>query len=205
MRTPAGGPPWWRGRGNSLIIKPEPIELGADVGQPSFVGTRQTHSRIVGTVNVRFQPGRAEDRAGLGVLQDTSHWFALVVARAAAGSREVRLLRRSSSSQADSGTVIARAPLVGYPAMPVRLQVKADGAAIFFSYAVGLKGWRLFPAPTDAPFQSTRVARGFTGVMIGPVTIADPGRGVAIAASLERQGRRAEAGERQLSRSYGPH
>lgn len=172
LRT--SGERWLRTGAGGLRVTPRAVELGAKEGQPSFVGLRQAHIGATATVTVRFHPSRPGERAGLATVQDERRWFFLAVVGAAGGRREVRLIRRGGPTDPAEGVVAASAPAPGGRSAPVRLRVEVEGPVCRFDYAAAGAPWRAIGPTQDCAILSNRIAKGFTGVMIGPAAIAAP-------------------------------
>ena len=162
---------WWRTGGGGLAITPQPVELGASRGQPSFVALRQAHANVEASLSVRLARADPGDRAGLAVVQDARRWFLLAVTAAPGGARTLRLFRRTGDAEPAGGVPVESATLPAGGA-PVRLRVRVEGPAFRFAYRPGSGGWRDLGGVQDGAFLSNRIAKGFTGVVLGPAAIA---------------------------------
>lgn len=160
MRQPAAR--WYRTGDGMLRLTPRTQWL-SDKANPSFLARRQQHLDATVTTRVRFAP-RSGDRAGLAAVQNDDFWYAIAVARGAAG-RVVRLSLRAGADDPAAGRVLAEAALPATGA--VDLRIAAEGARYRFGYAVGGK-WRALGEAQDATPLSTAKAGGFVGTMIGP-------------------------------------
>ncbi|MEI9928440.1 MAG: family 43 glycosylhydrolase [Sphingomonas sp.] len=138
--------------------------LGDDAN-PSFLARRQQHTDATAETLVRFAPGHDGDRAGLVVLQNDDYWTFVGVAMQA-GKRVVTLESRNGPSQPSVGVPIASAPLTGAAGAPLRLRVRAKGAAYAFDYATIAGRWKQL-GTIDGTMLSTKTAGGFVGAVFG--------------------------------------
>lgn len=164
---------WHRTGSGGLALTLRPVELGAAEGQPSFVGYRQAHINATASITVRFSPTRPNERAGLAAVQDERRWLSIVVAGTPNAGREVRLVARNGDGDPKQGVTRASAPLAAGSA-PVQLRITVDGPSCRFAYATQKMRWQPLGPDQDCSILSNRIARGFTGVMLGPVAIAAP-------------------------------
>lgn len=162
---------WWSAKGGSLTMVPRPVELGAEQGQPSFLAFRQAHMNAVASITLRLMPEHIGDRAGLALLQDPRSWFFLAVTREAHNRRSLHLFRRGAAADPSEGVSVADVPLPT-ESQPIRLQIEIKGQTYRFSYRLGNGVWRPISDDQNGMFMSTRMAHGFTGVVVGPATIA---------------------------------
>ncbi|TPE62718.1 glycoside hydrolase family 43 protein [Sandaracinobacter neustonicus] len=164
MRGPADG--WMKLGGGTLTLTPRAEGLG-DLASPSFVARRQQHMNMEASTLLSFKPGAGE-AAGLGIIQRDEYWFALLLADAGGGKREVRLLLRDGAATPAAGKLLARAPV---PDGDIRLRIVAEGERYRFDWAPARGEWRTLLADTDGTVLSTWRAQGFVGAMVGPYAV----------------------------------
>ena len=166
IRTPDA--PWHdlAAEPGTLILQARPEPLGGR-GQPSYIGRRLQHHWATAQVAVRFEPGSPGDRAGIAIVQNESHFYALTLAGDAAG-RVVQLELRGGDDEPPDGVAIASAVIAPAAGQPVELRIEARGDRLDFSYALRPGDWQLLARDVDATVLSTRTAGGFIGATLGP-------------------------------------
>jgi len=118
---------------------------------PAWVGRRQRHLRCEVTTKMRFEPGAANEEAGLTVYMNHRHHYE--IARSAG---RVLVRRRIGSLQ----SVVAETP---YTAAEIYLRIEADPIEYRFAFAEDGHNWHEL-ATGETAYLSTEVAGGFTGV-----------------------------------------
>jgi len=154
---------WYSLGAKGLTLTARPVGLG-DFGNPSFLGRRQQHIDGQASTDVRFDPRKDGDRAGLAVFQNDDYW-AFVGIGMVDGKRVVLVEARKGPKDPARGVIVATAPPTG-PG-PVRLSIAADGADYRFSYSVEGKD-PVELGKIDGHFLSTKAAGGFVGTVFGP-------------------------------------
>lgn len=159
LRTPTQK--WYDLRDGKLNMSLLPITC-REPKNPAFVGFRQSHLKGYAATSVQFSPNRENEKAGLLVFQNESHYYLL--AKSFSSGKPVVQLLQSSGSEADaSNKLLAQADLPTHSSL--QLKVEANGDAYSFYYAVEEKPWVLLLDKVDARFLSTEVAKGFVGVL----------------------------------------
>lgn len=128
--------------------------------QPSFIGFRQQSGYCEAATTLNFTPASADEKAGLVLFQNETHYYFLCIA-SDAGKPVIQLLQSSSDST-------IRLEQIALPAAkgPVQLNATVMGSAISFSFQSGSRKTRLITV-ADARFLSTETAGGFVGTIIG--------------------------------------
>ncbi|MEO6218222.1 MAG: glycoside hydrolase family 43 protein [Sphingomonas sp.] len=154
----------WRGlSGGALGIAARPVAIGG-AGDPSYLGRRVQHGWATAETLVRFAPKHEGDRAGIAVVQDTAYFYALSLARTAAGSAIV-VEKRDGPKDLAGGVAVASVPFKG---TTVRLRIVLRGALCDFLYAGADGAWHVVAKDLDATILSTKHAGGFIGATVGP-------------------------------------
>jgi alpha-N-arabinofuranosidase len=166
LRIRAAQAPWLKLTGGELNLEARPVALGGN-GHPSFVGRRLQHHHASASTSFRFTPQRAGDRAGIAVLQNETHFYALSLARTPSGL-VVQLERRAGEAEPADGIVIASLPAELGGDAPIGLRIDARGDAYDFLYAVRPGEWRRLAEGVDGTLLSTKTTGGFVGATIGP-------------------------------------
>ncbi len=151
----------------ALVLAPGPGRIGDKSTLPAFIGRRQQHHVASLETELEWRAGDAGGRAGLIAMQndDAYLFFGL---EPSGGGMAVVLRMRASASDPRAGMVVASAPLKRGDGSNVRLRIRADGGVYGFDYAWARDGWTTLKGDLDGTFLSTRMARGFVGVVIGP-------------------------------------
>jgi len=154
------------GRGG-LRITPSSTPLGEFAsGQPSYLGHRLQHHHA--DVQATVDAGKlvAGEHAGLALLQNESHFYALALSPGHDGTT-LALWRRASGGEPKQGVVLALAKLpVGTDT--ARLRFVLANARLRTEYATGHGQWQLLRDDLDAKVLSTQSAGGFIGATFGP-------------------------------------
>jgi alpha-N-arabinofuranosidase len=166
MRAPADD--WLKLGGGALQLTPRAEGLG-DLAAPSFIARRQQHMNMEAATELDFAPGPGE-AAGLAILQRDEYWYALLLADAGGGKRELRVLVRDGADQPTGGRLLAKAAA---PDGPLRLRIVAEGARYHFDWAPPGGAWQRLLADADGTVLSSFRARGFVGAMVGPYAVRE--------------------------------
>jgi alpha-N-arabinofuranosidase len=154
---------WRHVSGGALTLDAQPVGIGG-AGQVSYLGRRLQHHWATAETEMAFTPTHAGDRAGIAVVQDTEHFYALSLARTAAGET-ITVEKRDGQADPADGVAMASAPYAG---STVRLRIVLRGAACDFLYAGADGAWHVLARDLDATILSTRHAGGFIGATVGP-------------------------------------
>jgi alpha-N-arabinofuranosidase len=161
MRIRASDAPWLRLAGGALQLEARPVALGSS-GHPSYVGRRLQHHWASASTAVTLAPGSKTDRAGIAVLQNESHFYALSVAGGA-----VQLQRRAGEHEPQDGVTIASRQIDAGIEAPILLRIDARGDRYDFLYALRPGDWQMLAADQDGTILSTKSAGGFVGATVG--------------------------------------
>lgn len=164
MRAPADA--WLKLQQGALHLTPRPEGLG-DLAAPSFIARRQQHMQMEASTQLDFTPGPGE-AAGLAILQRDEYWYALLLADAGSGKREIRVIVRDGAEHPAAGRLLASVPA---PAGTLKLRIVADGARYHFDWARPGGKWQRLLADADGTVLSSYRARGFVGAMVGPYAV----------------------------------
>jgi xylan 1,4-beta-xylosidase len=158
--------PWRTLTGGELALEARPVALGGN-GHPSYIGRRLQHHHASASTSLRFAPQRVGDRAGIAVLQNEGHFYALSLARGANGLA-VQLERRAGETEPEDGIVIASQAVQFAGDAPIALRIDARGDAYDFLYALRPGEWQMLAKDLDGTLLSTKTAGGFVGATVGP-------------------------------------
>jgi xylan 1,4-beta-xylosidase len=142
-------------------------ESCADTLNPSFLGRRQQHATGSASVRIDFSPKGENEKAGLLIFQNESHFYFLCKA-GSKGKAVVQLFSSTAEGSQERGMrLIASQDIAGEPInAPVRLKIEAHGDTYSFFLGTRENKWELLKDSVDARFLSTRAAGGFVGCMI---------------------------------------
>jgi len=154
---------WHHVSRGALALDARPVAIGG-TGQVSYLGRRLQHHWATAETAVTFAPGHDGDRAGIAVVQDTEHFYALSLARSATGT-VIALEKRDGQAEPGDGVRLASAPYAG---TSVRLRIVLRGDACDFLYAGADGVWHVLAKDLDATILSTKHAGGFIGATVGP-------------------------------------
>ncbi len=130
---------------------------------PSFLGHRQQHARSSAMTIMEFVPGKENEKAGLLVFQNESHFYFLCKSLEG-GNPAVQLFK--SRGQAEDMELLASQTLNASEATgTLLLRIESDGATYSFLYSPDGREWHPVKEKVDATFLSTKVAGGFVGCM----------------------------------------
>jgi alpha-N-arabinofuranosidase len=136
-------------------------EMSSDKGNPGFLGRRQQHAISSATTAMTFAPRAENEKAGLLVFQNESHFYFLCKS-VERGRPAIQLYR----SAAPTGMLVLIASrTLGEATGTVFLGIRSTGNRYAFSFSMDERHWNLLMDSVDATFLSTKVAGGFVGCM----------------------------------------
>ncbi len=155
---------WFTLDRGKLVIAARPVGLG-DGGQPSLLARRQQHHHAVAETGMEFDPVSEGDEAGLVAFHDDHNYVAIGIGLDSEGRREVRLTQNRNGER----TVLARTPIGGLAATPVRLRITTAGRDHDFAYSLDGSDWTVLAEDLDGRALSMERVDGFsfTGVVFG--------------------------------------
>jgi alpha-N-arabinofuranosidase len=128
---------------------------------PTFLGQRQQHLFGSASLAIDFTPGTENEKAGLLVFQNETHFYFLCKSKQR--SQPAIVLYKSTDKGMD---VLASEPLNDDQQHAMLFfKVNALGDQYSFSYTFDTRHWMLLKNRVDAAFLSTKVAGGFVGCM----------------------------------------
>ena len=139
-------------------------------GQPSYLGRRLRHPAAEYTARLRFEPEASGDFAGLLAFIAENNFIAVGIERAADGTRQMAVRRRSAGDQPANGELVAGLPLATHGEVELRLTIDR-GTADFAWRPVGRKAWRELKRNVDITHMASVRAGLFTGVTVGPYAV----------------------------------
>lgn len=147
-------------KGLTLQLKPETI---MDFGNPSFIGKRQQHLYSTAETALQFTPTSPNEKAGLVIFQDESHFYFLC--KSQAEGKEVLQLY-SSIAKEKSMELLTEVPL-NAKTEKVGLRISSAGDTYSFFFSTDFKNWTLLKDKVNGKFLSTKEAGGFIGCLYG--------------------------------------
>jgi|GEM_PF-14668 len=160
-----------------LKLRPETC---AGNRNPAFLGRRQQHLRGSASTELRFAPMSANEKAGLLLFQNETHFY--YFCKSVEKGRQVVQLLGSNGGADGPMTVLASHQLNAQEnRMPLRLNIAWDGGVCSFRYGIGEGGWTTLKEGVDATILSTKVAGGFVGCMVAlhATSLGKPSRSTA--------------------------
>jgi alpha-N-arabinofuranosidase len=147
----------------SLTLRPA---VCSGDGNPSFLGRRQQHLTGSASIALECAPKAGNEKAGLLVFQNETHFYFLCVS-SADGHPVVQVLRSGTGKKGgeDQEVIVAHTLPDDRRGKPILLKVESRIDHYAFSYAVDPGTWITLADSVDAAFLSTRVAGGFVGCM----------------------------------------
>jgi xylan 1,4-beta-xylosidase len=134
----------------ALQVRPQTC---SGVGNPSFVGFRQSHAKGYASTTLNFEPKAPNEKAGLMVFQNEKNFYFLCLS-IDNGNQIIQLFKGDE--------MIASAPIF-LVKNEVKLKIEAKGNTYVFYYGTQKDKWFTLKANVDAKFLSTQVAGGFVG------------------------------------------
>jgi alpha-N-arabinofuranosidase len=152
-------------RPGSLVLHLCP-ETCDGVTSPAFLCRRQLHANSSATVRMEFSAQGANEKAGLLVFQNETHFYYLCVSVDQDGHRVAQLYKSTSTYQQMEllSSLVLKA---GLKDNTVLLRATSGGSTYDFSCSLDGKQWKDVKENVDATFLSTKVAGGFVGCMYG--------------------------------------
>ena len=146
--------------GLTMKLKPETV---MDLGNPSFIGKRQQHINSTAQTELSFSPKSDNEKAGLIILQDETHFYYLCQSMAQ-GKRVLQLFKGKPREK--SMELLTDVPLETKTGK-IGLRIASVGDTYSFSFSEDAKKWKLLKDQVDGKFLSTKVAGGFIGCLYG--------------------------------------
>jgi alpha-N-arabinofuranosidase len=140
-----------------VLLRPQTVSGSAN---PSFVGFRQQHHKGSAAVKLQFAPGAANEKAGLVIFQNESHFYYLC--KSMEGKTPVVQLYKSTK---DSMELIVSRKLPA-TSSDVYLRIEPNNAVYKTSFSTNGKNWTGLQE-VDGKFLSTATAGGFVGCVFG--------------------------------------
>lgn len=142
----------------SIAVRPEKCS-GRE--NPSFLARRQQHAHGYGMTSLRFTPAAENEKAGLLIFQDETHFYFLCKSRE--GKEEVVQLYQSDVRSRDSMRLLVSQRLRLKQNQPLILKIETHGRFFSFWYGSSEKNLWLLKENVDATYLSIRKAWGFVG------------------------------------------
>jgi len=135
-------------------------------GNPTFRGHRQQHLQGLVNVALDFLPTSANEKAGLLVFQNETHFYFLCKSRMDDDTVVELYKSRNDEKSADQMELIVSQRIEKESSeQNLYLQVEVRGAVYTFRYSFSPDRWTMLKDSIDARFLSTRLAGGFVGSM----------------------------------------
>jgi len=167
LRTPHEEWYEFRSRKGLVGLKLRPESCSGD-RNPSFLGRRQQHLRGSASTALLFSPDAENEKAGIVVFQNETHFYFLCKSRAGTSFQLQLYASLDTGRSATHMRLIASRKITDKEnTMALRLKIEARGDTYAFLYGYGDRGWRVLKERVDAKFLSTKVAGGFVGCMYG--------------------------------------
>ncbi len=143
-----------------------------DKRQPSVIGRWVTSNNICAQTAVSFTPESENDRAGITLFHDDTHYIVLGKAVDSEGVSYVVLVMHNGEGEQEIGRTVLNEKEA---TKELWLKVESDGEVNYtFSYSFNPKGeWKKIGDPISADILSTETAGGFTGTLVGIYATAD--------------------------------
>jgi xylan 1,4-beta-xylosidase len=129
------------------------------LGNPSFVGFRQPHTRGYASTAVNFAAKTSNEKAGLLVFQNDEHYY--FICQSVENGKPVVQLYKSTVKKDRGLELIISTEIKN--TNEVFFKIEAKGNKYSFFYAMQKNNWQLLKDNVDAKFLSTTVAGGFVG------------------------------------------
>jgi xylan 1,4-beta-xylosidase len=145
----------------SLKLRPESCD---EKKNPSFLGHRQQHLRSSASAAIGFTPGSENDKAGLLIFQNETHFYFLC--RSKEGSDPVvQLLRSVNGKIPDASLELIASNIIpkqlAKKTLFLKIESNRDKYSFFYSLSSGR--WSVLKEGLDGTFLSTKAAGGFVG------------------------------------------
>lgn len=147
----------------SMRVRPETC---SGSGNPSFLARRQQHLQGSATVAMRFRPETDNEKVGITIFQNETHYYFLCRSREG-NAAVVQLLAsgRDTSAASSMNLIASRTIPEEFHDKTLYLRIEAEGNVYSFLYAFVPGEWKLVRDNVDATFLSTKIAGGFVGCM----------------------------------------
>lgn len=130
---------------------------------PAFIGFRQPQHYGYASTALRFIPAAANEKAGLLVFQNETHFYYLC--QSLENNEPVVQLYQSVAEDKEGKMKLVQSQKLSKKEKELQLKIEASGSTYSFYYA-GKKGnWKLLKDGVDGRFLSTKTAGGFVGTM----------------------------------------
>ncbi|SEA00614.1 alpha-N-arabinofuranosidase [Arachidicoccus rhizosphaerae] len=156
--------------GQGLLLNVQPATI-LEYGNPAFIGRRQQHLYGSFTVNLIFDTKKSNEKAGVCVFQDETHfYYACKSYSAKNGVSVIQLYQADSTGKGmellAEKSLPARNPKQNEEA--VEIKINMEGTTYSFLYRSDeRKKWESLKDNLDARPLSTHAAGGFIGCMLG--------------------------------------
>ncbi len=140
----------------------------AGLSNPSFIALRQQNINCTVTTSLDFDPSLEEEKAGLVVFQNESHFYFIAVTfgyTPQPNGPTCMVDLYQSTADSSKMKLIASQALPNTIKKNMHLQVRVEKDQYSFYYTFGDKPWQLLADKQDGKFLSTKVAGGFVGTM----------------------------------------
>jgi xylan 1,4-beta-xylosidase len=152
---------WYSINGGKLNMQLQPHTCSS-LGNPSFVGFRQSHLKGYAATNFSFKGVNENEQAGLLVFQNELHYYFLAKS-IKEGKPVVQLFKGAGNKATDKKPVLVdEIFLQSGNTAHIYFKVATNGDSYSFFYATEKDKWNLLKT-VDAKFLSTKEAGGFVG------------------------------------------
>jgi alpha-N-arabinofuranosidase len=138
----------------SINLRPD---ICNDKTNPSFIGRRQQHLTGSASVSMQFEPKKTEEKAGLSIFQNETHYY--FVCKSLAANKPVVQLFKSNEAGME---LLSELPLKSNKNIRLKIEANRDTYAVY--YANENEEYQLLSDGLDAGFVSTKGAGGVTFV-----------------------------------------
>ena len=149
----------------TMKLRPESCDGNRN---PSFLGKRQQHMQGSASVGLEFEPRTSNEKAGIIVFQNESHFYFLCQSMDEHGS-VVQLFKSTGAGIGTNGMELVASTAFerGKGSGSISLKIDVGRGAYSFSYLSEPGRWTTLKDSLDARFLSTKIAGGFVGCMYG--------------------------------------
>jgi xylan 1,4-beta-xylosidase len=154
--------PWYAVKNGTLSMQLRP-QTCEGLGNPSFVGFHQPHSKGYAATDMTFKPQASNEKAGLLVFQNRKHYY--FFCQSIENGKPVIQLFKGAGRKAVNDEAILIASTVIKTKKELSLKIEANGNTYSFFYATQKNKWQLLKNNVDATFLSTEIAGGFVGCL----------------------------------------
>ncbi|MGE5795936.1 MAG: glycoside hydrolase family 43 protein [Ignavibacteria bacterium] len=141
-----------------INLRPEKV---SDPVNPGFIARRQQHSKSYASVSMLFTPKSENEKAGLIIFQDETHFYYLCKSKDKSNNA-VQLYKSSADSSSNNMELLISENLKNNGS-ELLLKIETIGKEYSFFYSEDNINWKLLKDKVDAAFLSIRNAWGFTG------------------------------------------